>query len=121
MNDIFKPTIAFHPGRTLDEKLKEMNMSTVQFSKKTNIPEFIINNIIAGNTSVTADMALAFEKETLIPAHYWLNSQHNFDEYVLAKEAKSYHKRIVAWQKSINDFLKSLSATPSGKVASILV
>jgi len=122
MADLYEPIMAFHPGETLQEKLAEMNMSVAEFAEKTSIPEIIIQSVIDCNASVSADMALAFEQETLIPADFWLNSQHHYDEYVLAKEAKSYRTRIIAWQQALNNILRNLRPiAPSGKVASILV
>ena len=37
MNE-FYPDIAFHPGRTLKEKLKELNITTSVFSMMINMP-----------------------------------------------------------------------------------
>ena len=110
MNNKFHPVVSFHPGRTLNEKLTEMDLTSKEFAQRTQIPVFIIDSFIEGNTSVTADMALAFEQETQIPARYWLNVQHEYDEYILDKQPAGFHQR-----------LSSLQASLSRRVASILL
>ena len=101
MRTAYNPIKAFHPGVTLDEKLQEMEMSCAEFAAQTGVPVFVIDSIIAGNMSVTTDMALAFEQVTHIPAHYWLNAQHNYDEYVLANEAANYQVRLTESQERL--------------------
>ena len=108
MNKIFHPVVSFHPGRTLNAKLAEMNLSSADFAHRTDIPEFIIDSVIDGNTSVTADMALAFEQETKIPARFWLNTQHAYDEYVLNQQPSDYHQRILLLQKSFTNKVASV-------------
>jgi addiction module HigA family antidote len=78
----FVPPVAFHPGETLSEKLKEMGMSVKEFAIRTSKPEKTIFAIIKGNSSITSDMAVAFEIVTRIPAHFWLKKQRSYDEYM---------------------------------------
>ena len=68
----FIPQVRFHPGITLNEKLEEMEMSVKEFALRTSKPEKTIFAVIGGNSSVTPDMAVAFESVTKIPAHFWL-------------------------------------------------
>ena len=77
----FIPAVAFHPGVTLAEKLKEIDMSIKEFALRASKPEKTIHAVIKGESSVTSDMAVAFENVTRIPAHFWLNKQRNYDEY----------------------------------------
>jgi addiction module HigA family antidote len=87
----FVPPIAFHPGETLSEKLKEMGMSIKEFAVRTSKPEKTIYAIINGSSSITSDMAVSFEIVTRIPAHFWLNKQRRYDEY----EARMRREAIV--------------------------
>ncbi len=107
MRTAYKPIKAFHPGETLDEKLQEMQMPVTEFAAQTGVPAFVIESIIAGNMSITADMALAFEKVTLIPAHYWLNAQHSYDEYLVDQEAANYQIRLTESQKRLASLMVS--------------
>jgi addiction module HigA family antidote len=88
----FVPPVAFHPGETLSEKLKEMGMSVKEFAVRTSKPEKTIFAIINGSSSITSDMAVAFEIVTRIPAHFWLNKQRSYDEYV----ARTRREAIIA-------------------------
>lgn len=116
MRTAYNTIKAFHPGVTLDEKLQEMEMSRLEFAAQTGVPVFVIESIIAGNMSVTTDMSLAFEKVTRIPAHYWLNAQHNYDEYVLANEAANYQVRLTESQERIAaSMVNSITYNPASQ------
>lgn len=78
----FVPPVEFHPGLTLLEKLEEMQMGTKEFALRTAIPEKTISAIIAGTSSVTPELTIAFERVTKIPVHFWLNLQRGYDEYL---------------------------------------
>ncbi len=93
----FVPPVEFHPGVTLSEKLKEMGMSVKEFAVRTSKPEKTIFAIIAGKSSVTSDMAVAFESVTKIPAHFWLNIQSGYDEYVARKKREEQISSAYEW------------------------
>lgn len=78
--NIYIPKNVSHPGTTLDEKLKEMGMSAKEFAEYISQPEEIVNAIIKGNSPITPELALSFESITKIPANFWMNRQHNYDE-----------------------------------------
>lgn len=96
----FIPAIAIHPGKTLEEKLKEMGMSIKEFAVRTSKPEKTIFAVIKGNSSITSDMAIAFESVTKIPAHFWLNKQRHYDEYVAREKRKKDLAEEAEWAKS---------------------
>lgn len=78
------PTV-YHPGETLDEKLQEMGMSVKEFALRVSKPEKTIIAVLKGKSSVTPDMAVAFEMVTKIPANLWLNLQRSYDEFIARK------------------------------------
>jgi HTH-type transcriptional regulator/antitoxin HigA len=80
------PQVAFHPGETLSEKLDELGMGPKEFAVRTGKPEKTIIAIIKGKSSITAEMAVQFEHVLKIPAHFWLNMQRNYDEFVAREE-----------------------------------
>lgn len=100
-NNNFKPIYAHHPGITLRDKLEEMQMSVKEFALRTTKPEKTINAVLSGESSLTPDMAIAFEQITLIPAHFWLNLQRNHDEYIARqkREAICNDAETMAWAK----------------------
>ncbi len=91
---------AFHPGVTLAEKLEEMKMSVKEFAVRSGKPEKTIIAIIGGNSSVTPDMAVAFENVTQIPAGFWLKKQGNYDEYVARKKQEELFKESIEWTRN---------------------
>lgn len=93
------PQIAFHPGENLSEKLDELGMGPKEFSVRTGKPEKTIIAILKGKSSITAEMAVQFENVLRIPAHFWLNIQRNYDEFVAREERKSLLKASIEWAK----------------------
>lgn len=84
----FYPQVVFHPGETLAEKLEEIGMGSKEFAVRTGKPEKTISMILNGKSGITPDMAVQFESVTKIPAHFWLNSQRNYEEY-LARQKRN--------------------------------
>jgi len=91
------PQVVFHPGETLAEKLEEMDMGPKEFAVRTGKPEKTITAILKGESSITADMAVQFENVTRIPAHFWLNSQRAYDEYLARERRKEVIEQAVGW------------------------
>lgn len=99
-NEKFIPAIAIHPGKTLEEKLKEMGMGVKEFAVRTSKPEKTIFAVLNGKSSITSDMAVAFESVTRIPAHFWLNKQRHYDEYCAREKRKEEFEEDAKWVKS---------------------
>lgn len=89
--------VAYHPGDTLNEKLQEMKMSVKEFAIRTNKPEKTIYAVISGKSSVTPDMAVAFENITRIPANFWLNKQRGYDEYIARLKQEEQLVQAISW------------------------
>ena len=96
----FVPPVAFHPGVTLAEKLKETGMSIKEFAIRTSKPEKTIFAIINGKSSVTSEMAVAFENVTHIPAHFWLNKQRAYDEFVAREKREQQLSSAYEWARA---------------------
>ncbi|NLJ39815.1 MAG: HigA family addiction module antidote protein [Candidatus Atribacteria bacterium] len=93
------PQVAFHPGETLSEKLDELGMGPKEFAIRTGKPEKTIIAIIKGKSSITAEMAVQFEHVLKIPAHFWLNIQRNYDEFIARAERKNVLTSSIGWAK----------------------
>jgi len=94
------PQVVFHPGETLIEKLEEMGMGPKEFALRTGKPEKTITAILKGDSSITADTAVQFENVTKIPAHFWLNSQRGYDEYLARVKRQEVIEKAVVWAKN---------------------
>lgn len=96
----FVPSVEYHPGIVLADKLKEMGMSVKEFAVRTSKPEKTIFAVIGGKSSVTSDMAVAFEGVTQIPAHFWLNMQRGYDEHIARHKRKEQLAFAYEWARS---------------------
>lgn len=96
----FVPREAHHPGITLGEKLEELGMSVKEFAIRTSKPEKTINAILKGSSSITSDMAVAFESVTGIPARFWAQKQQNYNEYVSRLKREETLLASVSWSKA---------------------
>lgn len=93
------PTVVFHPGETLSEKLEEIGMGAKEFAIRTNKPEKTITAILKGESAITAEMAVQFESVLHIPAHFWLNSQRQYDEYLAREKRQATLQESKTWMK----------------------
>lgn len=96
----FNPTdlpIVYHPGDTLEEKLHEMGMGVKEFATRVSKPEKTIIAVLKGKSSITPDMAVAFEMVTKIPANMWLRHQQNYDEFIARKKREKSLKEGIQW------------------------
>jgi addiction module HigA family antidote len=88
-----------HPGETLEEKLEEMEMGPKEFALRVGKPEKTIIAVLKGESSITPDMAVQFENVTKIPAHFWMNHQRSYDEYVAREKRRAAIDEAVFWAK----------------------
>lgn len=95
----YHPQIAFHPGETLAEKLEELGMGPKEFAIRTGKPEKTVIAILKGKSSITPEMAVQFEHVLKIPAHFWLNMQRNYDEFIAREERQELLAESTAWAK----------------------
>lgn len=97
--NLYIPENVSHPGTTLDEKMKEMGMSVKEFAVRTSKPEKTVIAIIKGDSSITPEMAVAFENVTKIPANFWLNRQRIYDECVARSKRQAQIVSFADWAK----------------------
>jgi len=88
-----------HPGETLLEKLEEMKMGPKEFALRAGKPEKTIIAVLKGESSITADMAVQFENITRIPAHFWMNHQRGYDEFIARKKREAVIRQATPWAK----------------------
>lgn len=93
------PQTSPHPGETLTEKLEEMRMGPKEFSLRTGKPEKTIIAVLKGKSAITPDMAVRFEGVTKIPAHFWMNHQRSYDEFIVREKRKVTIEEAVPWAK----------------------
>ena len=81
-------TTVFHPGSTLFEKLKELELSPQDFAMQIGVEAHIIMDIVEEKASgmVSPELAEAFEKSLKIPAHFWLRKQKRYNEFIARQQ-----------------------------------
>ena len=97
--DLTKLPVVYHPGEILDEKLQEMGMGVKEFATRVSKPEKTIIAVLKGKSSITPDMAVAFEMVTKIPADMWLRHQKSYDEFIARKKREKTLKEGMRWAK----------------------
>lgn len=97
--DPAKLPVVYHPGEILEEKLQEMGMGVKEFATRVSKPEKTIIAVLKGRSSITPDMAVAFEMVTKIPANMWLRHQKSYDEFVARKKREKSLKEGLLWAK----------------------
>lgn len=95
----YHPQIAFHPGETLAEKLEELGMGPKEFALRAGKPEKTVIAVLKGKSSITPEMAVQFEHVLKIPAHFWLNMQRSYDEYLARGERQDQLAESTAWTR----------------------
>jgi len=105
----YRPQSRPHPGETLTEKLQELGMGPKEFALRTCKPEKTIIAVMQGDSSLTPDMAVLFERVTGIPVAFWLNHQRAYDEYVARERYKSIIRDSVTWARRfpLTDMIKN--------------
>lgn len=114
----YHPQIAFHPGETLSEKLEELGMGPKEFALRSGKPEKTVIAILKGKSSITPEMAVQFEHVLKIPAHFWLNMQRNYDEYLAREERQELLSESTEWARlfPIADMIKKNWLPPKSTI-----
>ncbi len=79
MTDQITPYKATHPGEVLNDELKARGIRQKDFARDIDMQPTMLNEVIKGKRSVTADIALLLEEALDIPADFWLQFQNQFE------------------------------------------
>lgn len=85
------------PGEILKEEfLAPMDMTQAQLAAHLHCDVKVINRIVNGRTSVTAEMALKLAAAFRTTPEFWLNAQKAVDLYFAAKKIRHMPKPLKA-------------------------
>lgn len=84
----YEPDLAVPPGETLHEWLTSVEMSQVEFARRTGLSAKHISQVVNGIASLSPEVALTFENVTQIPARYWTQLEANYRSH-LARRAEA--------------------------------
>ena len=80
-----------HPGKLLQEKLVEMEMSIKEFSLRADRTEQLVIDVINGVSPISGDMAVAIEFVTGMDASVLMEWQKQYDEW---QARRSHYEKI---------------------------
>jgi HTH-type transcriptional regulator / antitoxin HigA len=86
------PDVAIPPGEYLAEEIETRGISQTEIARRMGRPLSVINEIINGKKSITANTALQLEEAMPeIPARFWLNLE---TDYQLTKALIGKRTRV---------------------------
>ena len=83
---------------TLVDWLDQADMTQADFATRTSLTSKHINQVAKGGAAISAEVALAFERVTEIPARYWLQLEANYQaarQRSIEVEALGHHTDLV--------------------------
>jgi addiction module HigA family antidote len=84
------------PGEILDEEfLKPLNMTQKQLADHLGCDVKVINRIVNGRTSITAEMAVKLASALGTSPEFWLNAQQAVDVYKAKKKVKDVPEPLI--------------------------
>ncbi len=73
VNDTARTDMAVHPGEFLREELEARALSQRALATQIGRPYQVVNEIVRGKKTITADTAVQLEAALGIAADYWMN------------------------------------------------
>lgn len=75
-----------HPGEILKDELTARKLKAVDLSEQTELSKGFISQLVNGNRSITATIAVKLQLALGIPAEHWLKMQCDYDISLAWKE-----------------------------------
>lgn len=97
MTEIVDGLPEIHPGRFLKDELDALEISARKFAEHIRVPHNAVTQIINGERSVTAQMAIRLGLAFGTTAQYWLNLQTIHDLKRARAEMSAEALRIAAF------------------------
>ena len=105
---------AIHPGEILKEELESRGISQKDFASAISVSYTMLNEILNGKRSITADFAILVEAALGTPAEHWLNMQARYNlQTVKSKET------VMSRFKSIRTITPWFTPHPTSNVVTI--
>lgn len=105
---------AIHPGEILKEELESRGISQKDFASAISVSYTMLNEILNGKRSITADFAILVEAALGTPAEHWLNMQARYNlQTVKSKET------VMSRFKSIRTITPWFTPHPTGNVVTV--
>lgn len=87
-NKVYKDLAAFHPGYYVQDIIDDMEITQSEFAKRLNTIDKTLSQLLAGQISLSVDLANKLSQMTGTSVAMWLNLQAQYDEKVLEIERR---------------------------------
>lgn len=91
-------SMLIHPGEMIKDEIEARGLSQKKLSEMTGISATVVNEILNGKRSVSAEYALLFEAALGIDADIWMGLQTDYDKQK-AKANQSFAARLAQVRK----------------------
>lgn len=97
------PCIITHPGELIKDELMAREIKQKELAALMNIPASVLNDVIKGKRSISAEMAVLLETVLEIEAQYWLSlqAQYDIDKVRLSQKIQEQQKNNAIWNTII--------------------
>jgi HTH-type transcriptional regulator / antitoxin HigA len=106
-----------HPGETVVEYLDFNGWSQRDLARRTGLTPKTISEICNGKGPISPSTAMVFERALERPAHFWLNLQRQYDEFLARRHSLAQLAGWNEWSKQfpIKEMRKLNYSIPSGR------
>lgn len=81
--DAYSPSIAIHPGKTLEDTILSLGISQVDLAQRAGLVPKTINEIIQRKSAITPETAMKLSAVLGTSASFWNNLQRQYEETVI--------------------------------------
>lgn len=104
--------LIIHPGETLDEIIKDREMSQKELAIRTGVTEKHINTVIKACKPISVAFAKKLEYALGIDSSFWINLQSNYDRELLEfselNQISQEESKILKPLKAIVDYMEAI-------------
>lgn len=86
--NIFEPDYIVPPGETINELLEHYNMTQKELSRRIDLAQKTVNEIVKGKAPITYETASKLENVFGIEASFWNNLEKNYREQLAEKDKR---------------------------------
>jgi HTH-type transcriptional regulator/antitoxin HigA len=95
--DEFSPDYIPPPGETIADLLEDQAMTQTELADRLGVSLKHLNQVIKGNASISAELALGLERVFSVPAHFWLSREAIFRAHKVRMDESPNLKKALDW------------------------
>jgi len=93
----FSPDYIPPPGETISDLLEEHEMTQTELASRLGVSLKHLNQVVKGNASISAELALGLERVFAAPADFWLTREAIFRAHEARLEEEPDLKKAIGW------------------------